>query len=97
MERIPPEQLAALARDNQGPKVVGIVIAFTVLALVCVLLRFLARIRFTRLVGWEDYFIVLSMVQPQVVHYHHSLLIQTTGLLDRHCGLPTQASRGGCR
>jgi hypothetical protein len=96
MERIPPEQLAILARDNQGPKVVGIVVAFTVLALVCVFLRFFARIRFTRLVGWEDYFIVLSMVRPRLAHHHHSLLMQTTDLLDRHCGLSAQASRIGC-
>jgi hypothetical protein len=59
---IPPEQLAALAKEDQGPKVLGIVISFTVLALICVSLRFFARIKFTKLVGWEDYFIALSMV-----------------------------------
>jgi hypothetical protein len=61
-DQIPPEQLAILLRENQGPKVIGIVITFTVLALLCVFLRFFARIKFTQLVGWEDYFIALSMV-----------------------------------
>jgi hypothetical protein len=61
-DQIPPAQLAALAKEDQGPKVLGIVISFTVLALICVALRFFARIKFTRLVGWEDYFIALSMV-----------------------------------
>jgi hypothetical protein len=65
MEPIPPEQLSILAKDNQGPKVVGIVVAFTVLSLICVLLRFFARTRFTRLLGWEDYFVALSMVRPR--------------------------------
>jgi uncharacterized membrane protein len=59
---IPPAQLAILVKENQGPKVVGIVIAFTVLASVCVLLRFFARVRFTKQVGWEDWFIAISMV-----------------------------------
>jgi hypothetical protein len=62
MDHIPPEQLAMLAHEDQGPKVIGLVVTFTVLALASVLLRFFARVRFTRHVGWEDYFIALSMV-----------------------------------
>ena len=61
-EQIPPEQLAILVKENQGPKVIGIVITFTVFAFICVVLRFFARIKFTKLVGWEDYFIAISMV-----------------------------------
>ncbi|CAI6339898.1 unnamed protein product [Periconia digitata] len=59
---IPPEQLAILASESQGPKTVSIVIAFTALALVFVLLRLFVRIRFTQLVGWEDCFITVSML-----------------------------------
>lgn len=61
INKIPPAVLAVLAKEDQGPKVVGIVVAFTVLAFICVLLRFFARIKFT-LLGLEDYFIALSMV-----------------------------------
>jgi nitrate reductase gamma subunit len=60
---ISPSELALLAKQDQGPKVVALVILFTVIALICVLLRFVARIRFTRLTGWEDYFIAISMVR----------------------------------
>ncbi|KAH7389284.1 hypothetical protein DE146DRAFT_724657 [Phaeosphaeria sp. MPI-PUGE-AT-0046c] len=61
IDKIPPEVLAILAKEDQGPKVVGLVVAFTVLAFICVLLRFFARIKFT-IVGLEDYFIALSML-----------------------------------
>jgi hypothetical protein len=60
--QIPPEQLAILAKENLGPKVLGLVIFFTLLALICVFLRFFARLKFTQLLGWEDYFIACSMV-----------------------------------
>jgi hypothetical protein len=62
LDQIPPEQLAILAGEDQGPKVIGIVITFTVFASICVLLRFFTRIKFMRLLGWEDSFIALSMV-----------------------------------
>jgi hypothetical protein len=60
--QLPPEQLAVLANEDQGPKVLGIVISFTVLALFCVFLRFFTRLKFTQFLGWEDYFIAFSMV-----------------------------------
>jgi hypothetical protein len=68
MDHRPPEQLTILAHESQGPKVIGLVVTFTVLALASVLLRFFARVRFTRLVGWEDYFIALSMVCTGLIH-----------------------------
>lgn len=61
--KIPPEQLALLATEDQGPKVLAIVITFTCLAFVCVILRFFTRLNFTKIVGWEDYFIAASMVK----------------------------------
>jgi hypothetical protein len=64
-DRIPPEHLAILAKEDQGPKTLGLIIAFTVLALTCVLLRLFARIRYTQVIGWEDYLIGLSMVLSQ--------------------------------
>jgi hypothetical protein len=62
MDEIPPEQLAILAEEDQGPKIIAIVAAFTALALSCVLLRFFTRIKYTKHVGWEDYCIAVSMV-----------------------------------
>jgi hypothetical protein len=61
--QLPPEQLAILAGEDLGPQVLGVVITFTLLALICVCLRFFARLKFTKLVGWEDYFIACSMVR----------------------------------
>jgi hypothetical protein len=67
MDQIPPEQLAILAKENQGPKIIGIVVAFTALALICVALRICTRIKFMKSVGWEDYCIAVSMV---CFHFH---------------------------
>jgi hypothetical protein len=61
--QLAPEQLTLLAQDDLGPKVLGIVISFTILAVITVLLRFFTRVRFTQLVGWEDYFVALSVVR----------------------------------
>ncbi|EAT87840.1 hypothetical protein HBI56_117970 [Parastagonospora nodorum] len=58
---IPPEQLALLASEDHGPRTIGIVVAFTVLAFLSVILRFVTRTRLTHLVGWEDYLIALAM------------------------------------
>ncbi|KAH8722918.1 hypothetical protein GQ44DRAFT_774445 [Phaeosphaeriaceae sp. PMI808] len=59
--QLPPEVVAALAKENRSPQVIGIVSAFTGLAFVCLLLRFYARIKLVGIVGMEDYFIVISM------------------------------------
>jgi hypothetical protein len=60
--QVPPEVIAAMAKDNQSPLIIGIVASFTALAFVCVLLRFFSRIKLVGIVGMEDYFIVISMV-----------------------------------
>ena len=60
--QVPPEVIAAMAKENQSPLIIGIVSAFTALAFVCVLLRFFSRIKFVGIVGLEDYFIAFSMV-----------------------------------
>jgi hypothetical protein len=60
--QVPPEVIAALAKENRSPVIIGICIGATVLGFVCVILRFFARIRLVGLVGLEDYFIAISMV-----------------------------------
>ncbi|CAN9210265.1 unnamed protein product [Alternaria alternata] len=60
--QLPPQVVAALAQDNLGPKTLALVYSFTFLALISVALRFFSRIKLTKIVGWEDYFIGISMV-----------------------------------
>ncbi|KAF1944898.1 hypothetical protein EJ02DRAFT_478672, partial [Clathrospora elynae] len=63
MEQIPPEQLAILAKQDQGPFTKSIVITFTAIAFVCFCLRIFTRFKFLgRAVGWEDYTLFISMV-----------------------------------
>ncbi|KAI2482107.1 hypothetical protein Ptr902_06488 [Pyrenophora tritici-repentis] len=59
--QISPEVLAALAKDDRGPTTIGLVLSFTILAFVCVSLRFFARIKYVRQVGSEDYLMALAM------------------------------------
>lgn len=61
MDKISPEQLAILAKEDQGPLTKSIVIAFTIIAFVCVSLRLGTRLKY-QAIGWEDYTIVVSMV-----------------------------------
>jgi hypothetical protein len=74
---VPPEVIAAMAKDNQSPLIIGIVSAFTALAFVCVLLRFFSRIKLVGIVGMEDYFIALSMVSAQSCHQCKGLYLPT--------------------
>lgn len=54
MDPIPPEQLAALAKEDRGPLTKSIVIAFTVISFIAVSLRIFTRLRFIgRQLGWE--------------------------------------------
>lgn len=62
VNNIPPSVLADLAREDQGPKTIGLVATFLALAFIAVCLRFVARIRLGIPIGWEDYFILVSMV-----------------------------------
>jgi hypothetical protein len=61
LPKVPPEVIAAMAKENRSPQVIGIAAAFTALGFVCVLLRFFARIKLVGIVGMEDYFIAISM------------------------------------
>jgi hypothetical protein len=74
MDQIPPEQLAKLAQENQGPAAKAIVIAFTVISCGCVCLRFVTRLTFQHNVGWEDYTIALSMVSCTLHQESHMTL-----------------------
>ena len=60
MDHISPEQLARLAKEDQGPLAKSIIIAFTIIAFICVSLRLGTRLRYQSL-GPEDYSIVVSM------------------------------------
>ncbi|RAR01419.1 hypothetical protein DDE82_006521 [Stemphylium lycopersici] len=54
MDPIPPEQLAALAKEDLGPLTKSIVIVFTAIAFIAVCLRIFTRLRFIgRQLGWE--------------------------------------------
>jgi hypothetical protein len=97
MDGLTPQKREILAKDSQGPLVISIVIAFTVLSLVCVVLRFFTRIRFTRLVGTEDYMTALSMVCTRQDNDNEALLTFMSALC--HCckRLPDKTSTMGCR
>lgn len=63
MATVSPEKLAQLAQENLGPCTNAIIIAFTVIAFICVCLRVFTRTRYLgRAIGWEDYTIVISMM-----------------------------------
>lgn len=93
---IPPEQLALLAAEDHGPKTIGIVVSFTVLAFLCVILRFYTRTRLTHLVGWEDHLIALAMVILFSGHGKIIMLTYAPGLLDRYISMSSEASGMGC-
>lgn len=60
--QLSPAQLAALKAQNKNAVTLGLVITFTVLSLICIILRFITRIKFINNVGLEDYFIAVAMV-----------------------------------
>jgi hypothetical protein len=70
MDNLSPEQIDLLASEDEGPKVIAIVSALTVLSFVFVVLRFFTRIKFTSQLGSEDYLIAVSMVCSQ--QYRHN-------------------------
>jgi hypothetical protein len=72
MDGLSPEQIDLLASEDQGPKIITIVVALTVLSFVFVVLRFFTRIKFTSQLGSEDYLIAVSMVCSQQ-HYHNEV------------------------
>jgi hypothetical protein len=58
---IPPEQLARLAGENQGPLTRNIIVVFTIISFTATCLRVYTRLRY-KAVGWEDYSIIVAMV-----------------------------------
>lgn len=54
MDKPTPEQLAVMAKEDQGPLTQAIVVSFTILALIAVVLRLFTRLRFVGVqLGWE--------------------------------------------
>lgn len=80
--QVPPEVIAALAKENRSPVIISIVAAFTKLGFGCVLLRFFSRIKLVGIVGLEDYFIAIFMVgvilYRNLQSYAHDLQIFST-------------------
>jgi hypothetical protein len=69
--RLSPEQLAILAREDQGPLTKKIIITFTVISLVSVCLRLFTRIKYQAM-GWEDHSIIVAMVCLSIVKLYHA-------------------------
>jgi hypothetical protein len=67
VDSIPPSVLAHLAREDRGPKTIGLVVTFTALAFIAVCLRFFARVRLAINIGWEDHVMVVSMVSISTI------------------------------
>jgi hypothetical protein len=82
MDSLSPEQIEILASEDQAPKIIGIVSALTVLALVSVVLRFFTRIKFTRQLGAEDYTIACSVVCPKQYYDSEVRLTLIPGFFD---------------
>lgn len=62
MDQLSPEQVSKLRHEDRGPLSIRVVVVFTVIAFICVSLRFFTRLKFVRNVGLEDYLIAVSMV-----------------------------------
>jgi len=63
MDKLSPEQIEQLAKEDLGPLTKSLIIAFTVISFISVCLRMFTRIKFVgRAIGWEDYTILISMV-----------------------------------
>ncbi|CBX90568.1 predicted protein [Plenodomus lingam JN3] len=63
MSNLSPEEIAELAKEDNGPKTRAIAYSFTVTAVICVSLRMYTRIRYLgRSLGWEDYTIGASII-----------------------------------
>jgi hypothetical protein len=96
MDRFSPEQLEMLRREDHGPKIIALVISFTVLSFTFVVLRFFTRIRLTHLIGTEDYLVALSMVCFKHDYDDEALFTFLTALFDCDCRDPDQTGTMGC-
>ncbi|KNG50336.1 hypothetical protein TW65_02271 [Stemphylium lycopersici] len=77
MDPIPPEQLAALAKEDLGPLTKSIVIVFTAIAFIAVCLRIFTRLRFIgRQLGWEYLFWSIIFYNTSLTFTKVSILLQ---------------------
>jgi len=58
-----PEDRVRLSKDDLGPTILGVTVAFTSIAFIAVSLRCYSRIRLIKIFGVEDWFMVISMVR----------------------------------
>lgn len=59
-----PEALAARNAESNLPFILGITIASHSLAIIAVLLRCYVRAFIVKVVGWDDFTIILALVSP---------------------------------
>jgi hypothetical protein len=101
LSSIPPQTVAMLAAEDQGPKTIGLVVTFTALAFLVVCLRFYARVRFAIQIGWEDYFSAISIVSnlpgPFSMNDIGGSHGGATGFLDSLRRVPDNAGQTGLR
>lgn len=65
--QITPEQVAALASQNRGPEILAVSWVFTSLAIIVVSLKLFTRTYILHGLGWDDFFIFLSLVSILLV------------------------------
>lgn len=58
-----PHAAMSGSHENNGPAILGVAIATTIAALLCVLLRLSIRVRITRSFWWDDGLIVVALVR----------------------------------
>lgn len=58
-----PHATLSKSHENNGPAILGVAIATTIVALFCLLLRIHVRIRITRSFWWDDGLIVVALVR----------------------------------
>lgn len=70
--QLPPDVLARLMSEDEGPLTIRIVVAFTVIAFVAVALRIFTRFKY-QAIGPEDHTIVLAVVRTLALTYTLSI------------------------
>ena len=56
--------------ENRGPTINIVNWTFTAVATLCVVLRLFGRLRLTNNVGWDDFWILVSIVSVPISEHH---------------------------
>lgn len=57
----------SMADDNQGPELLAIIWTFTAISIATVILKLFTRRRFLQGLGWDDFFIFISLVSSYLL------------------------------